>query len=193
MRLAERRFWVAASLALAAGVLAMAVGASAADKPVEKKRAAALQAIVDCRRMTDDTARLACFDAAAAKLDDAEAAGQVVVVDREQARAVRKDIFGLQLPSLDIFNLGAGGKGAAASAKGDDVASITAKATSAYRLGDGKWVIDLDTGAVWRQIDTNVLAIDPHQGSKIEIRKGSLGSFFLKVDGQPAFKAHRDR
>ena len=25
-----------------------------------------------------------------------------------------------------------------------------------------------------------------------EARKGALGSFFLKVDGQPAFRAHRD-
>jgi hypothetical protein len=188
-REAPMKRW-SAVLILTAGTLALAGPAPSADKPSKAKRAAALQAVVDCRPITDSGARLACYDAAAAKLDEAEAKGQVVVVDREQARQVRKEVFGLQLPSLDIFNLGGGGKGVA---QGEDVDRITATVKQAWRSGDGKWVVELDTGAVWRQLEDGDLARDPHPGSKAEIRKASLGSFFLKLDGQPAFKAHRDR
>ena len=166
--------------------------AHAAGKVSEKKRAAVLQAIVDCRPMTDTAARLECYDAAAAKLDQAEASGQVVVVDKEQVHQVRREIFGLQLPSLDVFSLG-GGKGAAAIDKADDVENVVEKVKQAELLKSGKWSVEMESGAVWRQIDTNEITRDPHPGSKAEIRKASLGSFFMKIDGQPAVRAHRDR
>jgi hypothetical protein len=183
-----------AILSLSVAVLAAAGMAAAAGKaPSKAKRAAALQAVVDCRAVTDRDARLACYDKAAASLDEAESSGQVVVVDREQARQVRREVFGLQLPSLDIFNLAGGGKAASAIAKGDDVDRLAATVKSAFREGSGRWVIELDTGAVWRQIEDSDVQVDARAGSKVEIRRASLGSFFLKVDGQPAFKAHRDR
>jgi hypothetical protein len=185
---------ISSAMALCAAVLAAAGMAGAAGKPPSKaQRAAVLQAIVDCRAMTDRDARLDCYDKAAARLDEAESSGQVVVVDREQATQVRKEIFGLQLPSLDIFNLTGAGKGAAPIAKGEGVDRISATVKQAFREGAGRWVIELDTGAVWRQIEDSDVPVDAHAGSKVEIRKASLGSFFLKVDGQPAFKAHRDR
>jgi len=182
------------AVVLLAAVAALLAGAAhaAGKSPTKAQRAAVLQAIVDCRAQKDPDARLKCFDAAAAKLDEAEASGQVVVVDREQAKAVRKDIFGLQLPSLDIFNLGGGGKGAAAAAKGEDVDRITATVKQAWRQGD-RWFFELDTGAVWRQVEASELAADPRPGSKVEIRKASLGSFMMKIDGQAGFKAHRER
>ncbi len=164
--------------------------AFAASGPAPAARAPELQAIVDCRALADRDARLNCYDAAAAKLDQAEAAGQVVVVDREQVRRVRKDVFGLELPSLDIFSsITKKTPGGA----GEEVDRLTAVVKTAWRGGDGRWDFELDNGAVWRQVDDSSFANDPRAGSKVEIRKGSLGSFFMKVDGQPAFKAHRDR
>ncbi len=171
-------------------IAAMTAGAAGAAKPSDKKRAAVLQAIVDCRPMTDTTARLACYDAAAAKLDEAEAAGQVVVVDKERAREVRKDIFGLQLPSLDIFNRGGGGKLLSAA---EDVDRLTETIRKASQQADGKWVFELQNGAVWRQIDNSEVLPDPRPGLRVEIRKGAIGSFFMKVEGKSAFKVHRDR
>jgi hypothetical protein len=161
----------------------------AADKS-SAARAPELQAVVDCRVITDRDARLNCYDAAAAKLDQAEAAGQVVVVNRDQVRKVRKDVFGLELPSLDIFgSITRKTPGAA----GEDLDRIGAVVKTAWRGGDGRWNFELDTGAVWRQVDDSPFANDPHPGSKVEIRKGALGAFFMKVDGQPGFKARRDR
>ena len=192
---------LSASRTVTLGFLLAAVGlagaapmsAHAAGKVSEKKRAAVLQAIVDCRPMTDTAARLDCYDAAAAKLDQAEASGQVVVVDKEQVHQVRREIFGLQLPSLDVFSMGGGGKGATAVDKADDVERIVETVKQAEKLQSGKWSVELESGAVWRQIDTNEITRDPHPGSKAEIRKASLGSYFMKLDGQPAVRAHRDR
>lgn len=189
--LTHRPTTTALALALCAGLAIQASHAAAAGKISAQKRAAVLQAIVDCRAMTDSTARLACFDAAAAKLDEAEATGQVVVVDKEQARQVRREVFGLQLPSLDIFSKTA--KGPAAAGAAEDLDRITETVKLASRGLDGRWTIELESGAVWRQIVDADLAFDPHAGSKAEIRKGALGSFFMKLDGQPAIRVHRDR
>ena len=159
----------------------------AAGKPTAPARAPELQAVIACRALTDRDARLNCFDAAAAKLDEAESTGQVVVVNREQAREVRRDVFGLQLPSLDIF----GRKGMAAA--GEDVDKLSSTVKTASLNPDGRWVLELETGAVWRQVDDSPMATPPHPGSKIEIRRAALGSFFIRVDGHPGFRAHRDR
>ena len=64
--------------ALGVGSLTMALALAsptlAAD--VKAKRAAAFQAVLDCRATTDAAARLACFDAAASSLDQAETKGE---------------------------------------------------------------------------------------------------------------------
>ncbi len=162
----------------------------AATSAAPKPRAPELQAIVDCRAISDRDARLACYDKAADRLDQAEASGQVVVVNREQVRSVKKDIFGLQLPSLDIFSAtGRKGPGAAS----EEIDHLDGVVKSAWRGEGGRWNIALETGAVWRQTDNYELGRPPHTGSKVEIRRGAFGSFFMKVDGQEAFKAHRDR
>ena len=181
------------AVVLGAGLLAITVwtqSALAAPSAAPKPRAPELQAIVDCRAITDRDSRLACYDAAADKLDRAEASGQVVVVNREQVRSVRKDVFGLQLPSLDIFSA-VGRKGPAAAS--EDIGRLDGVVKSAWRGDGGHWMFELETGAVWRQTDDFQFANDPHAGSKVEIRKGSLGSFFMKVDRQPSIKVHRDR
>ena len=180
----------AAVIILLTASLGAAGAASAAGKPSAKKRAAVLEAIVACRALTDSEARLKCFDDASAKLDEAEAAGQVVVVDREQAHEVRREVFGLQLPSLDIFNMGGGGKSGAAV---DDVDHVTDTIKSVGRAQDGKWIFELTGGPVWRQVDDGQFAIDPRPGAKVEIKRGALSAFFMKVNGQPAVRVHRDR
>ena len=167
---------------------AWAIQAPAAPKPATPAaRAPELQAVVACRALTDRDARLACFDAAAAKLDEAESTGQVVVVNREQAREVRRDVFGLQLPSLDIFGRKSAG------GPSEDIDKLESTIKTARLDGDGRWVLELDNGAVWRQVDDSPIATPPHAGSKVEVRRAAMASFFIRIDGHPAFRAHRDR
>jgi hypothetical protein len=70
---------------------------------------------------------------------------------------------------------------------------VTATIASASQDPYGKWTLQLDDGAVWRQIDDTEVDRPPHHGSSAEIRRGALGSFTMKIDGQFPIKVHRDR
>ena len=173
--------------AVAAGALLMVATASSAfaakKSDLEPGRAAVVQALSDCRKITEDTARLACYDKAAGVLDQAEAKGDVVVIDQEQAKAVRRQAFGFSLPTLHIFDhISKGGEG---------VDHLTLDIASVHHNSEGGWVFVATDGAVWRQTDREDLALDPHAGSKLLVKNGALGSFFCKVDGQPQIRCER--
>src|SRR5690606_28666563 len=59
--------------------LAAAGPAAAADAPTGQ-RAAAFEALMACRGEADDARRLACYDAAAGRIGEAEKSGDIVVV-----------------------------------------------------------------------------------------------------------------
>jgi len=160
-----------------------AAGPSLAAPPPAPTRAPAIQAVVDCHALADDAARLACYDRTVSAMTAAETSGDLVTIDRKQRQAVRRQAFGLTLPSLAMFDRGE---------KPEEVDRLESTATGASRTVEGKWVVRLEDGAVWRQTDDNELFHNPHAGSKVEIRKGVLGAFFMKVDGQQAVRAHRD-
>jgi hypothetical protein len=166
------------------GLLATAGPALAKEAKVNEERAAAFKAVTDCRAVSDPTARLACFDDAVAKLDQAESSGQVVVLDREAAKNVKRQAFGFNIPSISLFSKGE---------KEEEVDRLTDTLKSARERPDHRWVFELQSGAVWRQIDTSQFFSDPKAGDSVEIRRGALGSFILKLNGrQPAVKVHRD-
>jgi hypothetical protein len=161
---------------------ALAAPALAAPAPAAPERAQQLQSLIDCRKVADPTQRLACFDKAAAALDEAEAKGDVVVVNREQARKVRKQAFGFTLPSISLFERGE---------KAEDVASAEGVITEARKLPTGHWQIKLSEGGTWVQIDATEIPIDPKPGDHVKIRKASLGSYMMAVGNQREVKVHR--
>ena len=144
----------------------------------------AFQAVMDCRPITDAAARLACYDTATAGLGEAEKKGDILVIDREQAATARRQAFGFDLSSLNILDK---------VIPKEDLNAVTATLSSAYLDANGKWVMVLEDGGVWRQTDSNSLARAPHAGSMVKIRKAALGSFFINVDGQLAMRAQRSR
>lgn len=170
-------------LALAAGVAALATAGTAPAADAPKGRAAQLQAVVDCRAVPDPAERLACYDAAAASLDEAEKKGDVVVVDKGQVREARRAAFGFDFRMPSFMTAGE---------EPDALDRITATVASARRDPRGRWVIRLEDGAVWRQVDDKSLYKDPRPGSTVEIRTASLGSYFMKIDGQTQIRVHRD-
>lgn len=172
-----------AGVAVAAAVIWPWGGVSAAPSNPASATAPAVRDVLACRSLTNDTQRLACFDRATAVMGDAEAKGDLLTLDREQRRAVRRQAFGLSLPAMDLFNKGE---------KPEEVNRITGTVASATQDPYRKWTVRLDDGAVWRQIDDNQPEVEPRKGSKVVIKKGALGSFFLDIDGQPGFRAHRD-
>src|SRR6185369_5733362 len=85
---------------VALGIALVSPAFAADTSPAPPK---AVQATIDCRRLSDDHARLACYDEAVDSLGKALGQGQVVAVDRSQVQAVRRQAFGFTLPSLDLF------------------------------------------------------------------------------------------
>ncbi|MEO8115783.1 MAG: hypothetical protein ABI655_15445 [Phenylobacterium sp.] len=173
----------AAGLALALAATLAAPGlAQAKDSAVDRK-AEAFQAVLDCRALADGAARLACYDAAAARMGEAEKRGDIVVIDRAQASAAHRQAFGLTLPSLDFVTR---------ALKPEEVDALEGVVRAARADVNGRWTFNLEDGAQWRQISGDLMR-PPRSGSKVRIRRGSLGSFLMNVDGQAAIKVHRDQ
>ena len=143
---------------------------------------AVARAISDCRKLTDRDARLDCYDKATDAFEQAQASGQVVVVDREQVQAVKRQAFGFSMPSLNLFARGP---------KEEQVDRISVKLANAHQDRFGAWVMVTDDNAVWTQTDANELYNPPHAGSTVAIRKAMLGSYFCNVDGQNAVRCAR--
>ncbi len=176
-----------AVFALALAGLAVSGAAQAQNRPAgTTDRAQSLKQLSDCRGITDDSARLACYDAAAATIDRAETTGELVVVDRGQVREAKRSLFGFDTSALNFFDRGSDDSRV-------EVSNVTLTIDRAYRGEGGKWVMIMTDGQVWRQTDGTGPYNPPHQGSKAEIRKASLGSFFLNVDGQTAIRARREK
>ncbi len=173
----RRTIAIAMSLTVAASAVAFAApkGKPVSEPPV-------VQQLLDCRKLPGDAERLACYDKAAAAMEGATASGDLVSIDREQRRAARRQAFGFILPTLSFLERGD---------KEGEADHITASAKSAYRNSEGKWTVELEDGAVWQQLEASELGRTPHQGSKVDISRGVLGSFFMTIDGQGAGKAKR--
>ena len=174
-----------AALAATVGLAAALSAGVAFGQPAAPERAAVLRSLLDCRTVADDAARLACFDTAAGAFDRAEAQGDILVVDKEQATAVRRQAFGFTLPSLSVFE-----RGDAESAKLDNISAQVVRATED---GAGRWTVELEGGAVWQQTDNERLARRPRAGSVAEIRTTAMGGYFMNLDGQRAVRARRVR
>jgi hypothetical protein len=155
-------------------------------QPKADEMDSAVQRLSNCRPLADSAARLACYDATAAALDQAVAKGDIVVMDKAQAKEVRRQAFGFTLPSLSLFDR-AGGE------RPEPLERVTATLASAHQGGEGKWVLELADGAVWRQVDLEPLPNGARKGSTVEIRKAAMGSFFINVDRQRAIRAQRSR
>ena len=171
------------------GLLAAPVAgpaATAAPKIEAARRAAVLDALSACRKEADGAARLVCYDKAAGALDEAEAKGQVVVLDKEQVKTVRRQAFGFDVPSFSFFSP----RGRVAP---DDVVDrVTYEIDYAGGGDGGKYVFHTTEGSSWRQTDDE-LPRAPHKGSELKVRRAAMGSYFCNVDGQRAVRCQRAR
>lgn len=171
-------------LGLGAGFAALAIGAALAETAASPLPAA-VQKLLDCRGTSADAARLACYDGAVAELGKLIASGEIVVVDHERVAKVKRQAFGFSLPSLSLFERGG------PDGKPVELEQITATVRQAAQTADGKWTVVLDDGSVWRQIDLEKLSKYPKNGSKADVRKASMGSYFMNLDGQRALRVER--
>jgi hypothetical protein len=163
---------------------AMAGAVQAAPSADPKARAVVLQSVLDCRAIADKEQRLTCYDAAVGRLDLAQSKGEVVVVDREQVREVKRQAFGLQLPSLASFM----------PKLHDDIDEKLDVVLKSWTLGaDGHRYFTFEDGSVWRAVDVDEFGREPRPQMHGVIRSGLMGSFFLSLEGAPASRVQRQR
>jgi hypothetical protein len=175
-------FRAARHLVTVTAAFSLATTALAAGGPQPPPKA--VQAAIDCRKLTDNAARLACYDSAVDALGQQLSEGQVVAVDHAQVQQVRRQTFGFVLPSLTIFDRGD---------KPEEMSELVLPVESARRGPDGKWVLRLEGGQVWRQIDTGDFSRDPKPGSQATIKKAMLGSYMMMIGGHSPVRVHRDQ
>ena len=144
----------------------------------------AWQDMVKCRQITAPDARLACFDTQVARVEQATAAGDLVLADRESIRRTKRGLFGFGIP-------GGGLLGESDDKNAEDISEIDGTISSARQFGYGLWRITLADGSVWEQLDDSKLLFDPKSGSKVHIYKGMMGTYRANIDGQRALKMRR--
>lgn len=171
-------------LVLGAVMAVFAQGAVAQDR---KPSSSPLDPLRACRAIPADTERLACFDRVSAALVTAAEEGDLSVVDREEVRRTRRTLFGFALPDLGIF-----GRGDKAKEKdgADEIEILNTTVASSRSTPEG---IELTTaeGAVWLIPSPPRRLMTPKAGQPVEFRKGSLTSYFIRINGQGGVKGRR--
>lgn len=142
---------------------------------------AAVQSLLSCRSIADSAQRLACYDKAAQGFAEAVTKREVVVIDKARANEARRSLFGFSIPNFGAL-LGGGG---------DEVNQIQSTVQGVVENGDGSFTITLADGSTWMQTDSTPVALPPRRGDKVVVKRGTLGSYFLKLGSQPGFKAKR--
>ncbi len=183
---------------LAAICLAMpATAALGQDRPPAALRAQAeaeatspdqVEAVIRCRAIAEATQRLQCYDAAATALAEATERRDIVVVDRNQVRETRRRLFGFTLPRIRLFG---GGDDRENENEEDEVRELHGVVASATNGQGGRWVITLEDGGTWTQVDNLPLAIWPRRGTQVVIKRGIVGNYMMEVAGQPAIRVRR--
>jgi hypothetical protein len=145
----------------------------------------AAHALLACRGIPDETARLRCLDTRAAELQSQLNRGDVVIATRTEVAVAQQAQFGRSPRDL------ADGRQRPRQQTPPPPKSINISIMSVATTVDGKWVMVLADGARWQQIDSRILARDPKPGMAIGIRRAAMGSFLANVAGQPAMRVRR--
>ena len=141
---------------------------------------ATYQALLDCKSVTDPSARLACYDQKVETLAGAVRDHQLVIADRETMREARRGLFGLSLPRLKLFG---------SNDESEEVKQIDSTIKAVRSANDGLPIFVLADDSRWKQIDgRNVFA---KAGAKITIRRTAMGGYMATVDGQAGLRVVR--
>jgi hypothetical protein len=163
---------------LAASALIAAAPANAL-RSVQTGTPAQVQRLMACRGIAAADQRLACYDRETAAMDQAISSRDLVMIDKEKARAAGRSLFGFSVPNFGGL-FGSNG----------EISEIDGTIKSAGRNPDGGWLITLNDGSVWTQTD-DWPGLDARPGKKVIVKRGTLGSFWLSIPGQNGIKVKR--
>lgn len=177
-RLASRSLVRPAAVAV---IFALAVPAAAQD--LDAPGPDYLAALRACQALPDDTARLQCFDRAVGTVIAATDAGDLRLIDREAMRDTRRRLFGFSLPRIGLFGGG----------QGDEEMEILESTITNVRFqrSDAFTFRIAEGDAVWQVTNAPARLRRPEVGDKVEFKKASMGSYFIRIDGQIGVKGQR--
>jgi hypothetical protein len=158
-----------------------------------------LEAMGHCAGITDDHARLACYDSLAPHVKDALAApppslpGNRKPTDEEQRSWFGFDLANLfsEAPAEQTTPAQFGNDRLPETHAKEETAaasldSITAGVTEIAYVGFDKFILFLDNGQVWRQIEAesdHAVFRKPANMNKVKISRGFIGSYNLTING----------
>ena len=182
------------STAQRASILAVAVASltlSATSASAQAERTAVVDILIECAKIDDPTARLACYD------------NNMSRVGATQRTTVPGQVRGVTGGAAPVETQGPQGFGYEDVRAADParfrpapgqlqeihptVQSISPREPGIYlvTLSDGaQWLFAEGVGSQFRL---------PRRGDEIEIERGSLGSFLMRIDGQPPVPVRRIR
>lgn len=165
---------------MAAGVLAIGAAPLAAQDDAPTAQPDYVENLKTCQTLTDDMARLACFDRAVGAILAANDAGDVQVIDKEDVRETRRSLFGFSLPNIGLF----GGGDEADELFETTIASVRYTGRNSARFTTAE-------GAVWElnNIPSRLRTIK--DGDAVEFKKATMGYFFVRIAGQTGIKGRR--
>jgi hypothetical protein len=169
------------SLILIGGIAAVLGTSAEARSNPPTGTPAAVQSLLACQSIADAGQRLSCFDKAAQGFADAMTKKEVVIVDKARANEAKRSLFGFSIPNFSSL-FGAGD---------EQLNQIESIVTAAFENGYEGWTVKLADGSTWQQTDSAPIAIPPRKGDKVIVKRGTLGSYFVKLGSQPGFKAKR--
>jgi hypothetical protein len=131
-----------------------------------------LSELMACRKLSDASARLACFDREAAALDAKPAALAAPVAPPQPVLDPKKQ-FGL--PERTVIT-----QEVAAGTRPSDAAKIEAHVVRLSSSADGRLILTLDNDQVWRQVVSSGEML-LKAGDAVTISRAMLGSYWLSA------------
>lgn len=142
------------------------------------------QKLIDCRAVSDQAARLECYDRQTSALDEATRKREIVISDRNNLKAARRGLFGFAAPIGRLMGFGGDDNDA------EQIKEVESKVAGVRHASAG-WRLDLEDGSTWEQNDTRDFVLSPKIGNSAKISRGVLGTYFVSVEGQRAIKMRR--
>lgn len=169
-------------------------GPVAAQQQTSPGNPGVLDQVYQCRSITDEAQRLACYDGAVGRLQEAQNTGNLVAVDRGQAQEMDREAFGFSLPSLSrIFGGGSNNSASASTPQFERVDNIQMEIAGVTHRRNLPSTFRMTNGQVWVQIDDEV-ARNVREGGSVTIVRASMGSYLMRVEaGGPAIRVRRQQ